>query len=114
MTFEYDVPIIRTYFYRTESYMAKVIGADPNYVLKRQFLDYHEESAGLHERTRNYIIDPGVYECSLQLYDIDTGERIREWRWWVICSEDEYTEYPYDEMNRAYAQYAAWYIESQS
>ena len=91
--------------YRT--YIAQIVGEDPNYILKRIFLPryfYH------YSRFDSFIcvLEDGIYELMVKRFDDETGACVGKERKWLVVSDGELRLYNNDQINFQYALYTAF------
>ena len=109
----YEVISPNAGFLYSRVYAAKILGADPNYVLQRSFLQPSAWSDEFHSRWE-FQMDDGIYEIGIVLYDDETGERVYRKRYWLVIFEGNDYTYAYDEMTNLYVRYTAWCIRMQN
>ena len=89
------------------TYIAKIIGEDPNYILKRNFLSryfYHYSRFD----TFIYVLEDGIYELMVKRFDEETGDCIEKDRKWLVVSDGELRLYDNEDMNYQYVLYTAF------
>ena len=92
------------------TYVAKITGTHPLYILKRRFedLDIRRSRDGFF---CSVSLPSGLYEASIIRYDKDTKERVSRHRWWIVVAEEDVYEYEFEEMNWQYALFTAYNIK---
>jgi hypothetical protein len=94
-------------------YLAQIIGPDPNYVLKREFVEdygyYRDRWGYLAEFHLDY---DGVYDLWTRSEDPETGELQKEHKWLIRFGETLYI-YDYHEMNARYILYTLFNLRLQ-
>ena len=106
---EYTYPIDRKSCSSWKTYVARITGTDPNYILRRNFESvrvcrtYYGHSASI-------MLANGVYEVCISRFSEESGERIERERWWVVIVDDDIYEYEFDEINWQYALYTAFNV----
>lgn len=94
-------------------YAAKILGADPNYVLRRSFQRPTAWAGEFHTHWE-FVLDDGIYEIGIVLYDSDSGDRVYRKRYWLVVYDGIDYAYPYEEMTSLYVRYTAWLIQLHS
>lgn len=92
-----------------KTYMARIVGPDPNYILCRCFVwrGYSSNS-----RWNTYTCDvpgEGIYEIVIKRFD-EEGKYLSRERKWLIYYNGKYYEYEDEDMNYQYVLYCAWLI----
>lgn len=107
---EYDFYLDEKHGTICKSYIARIVGQDPNYILKRRFepVEYRHNNHCFAE------LKNGLYEACVSRFDKKTGERLERKRWWIIIIEDDMYEYDFEEMNWQYALFVAFNIRANS
>ena len=106
---EYAYPIDRKNGCSWKTYVARITGADPNYILQRDFKNvrfcrtYYGYSAYL-------MLPNGLYEVCISRFSDESGERTERERWWIIVVDNDIYEYEFEEINWQYALYTAFNV----
>lgn len=110
---EYAIDTVLSDVLYSVEYIAAITGADPNFVLKRDFIS---SSMGVGYGRDEHVVtlDTGVYEVSYAVHSCDTCEQVYRTRKWVIVLDNIGYVYPYDEMNAQYALYTLFCLRVQS
>lgn len=97
---------------KLKSYVARITGPDPNYILHRRFQEsYHTRCKGFELFV--YILDDGIYEQVTKRFDEETGEYLGKERKWLVVSGGEMRRYGDQEMNYQYVLYSAFNLRMQ-
>ena len=109
---EYAIDTVLSDVLYSVEYIAAITGADPNFVLKRDFIS---SSMGVGYGRDEHVVtlDTGVYEISFAVHSIETGERVFWMRRWLVVLGDRQYEYEYDEMNAQYVLYTLFCLKLQ-
>ena len=73
---------------RVNCYVAKILGSDPQYIFRRKFVPYRKKSYKDYTVCWYTIYVEGVYEESIDYYDIVTDKLIKREREWFIFFGD--------------------------
>lgn len=104
-----------TYYIKKEpgstvkTYVAKIAGSHPQYILNRYF-EFPEMRRGRTGYSCAVYLINGLYEVSVIRYDKKTKERVSRHRWWIIAVDDEVYEFDFEQMNWQYALFTAYNI----
>lgn len=113
MTIFYEVASPVTDDLTSHVYAAKIVGSDPNFVLRRVFQP-SERTHGRHHVLWTFELPDGVYEIGISIYDRQSGDRVHRIRKWLVVFDEEAYEYDYAEMTAQYVIYTAWCIRMQN
>lgn len=102
---EYAIDTVLSDVLYSVEYIAAITGADPNFVLHRDFLSSSMGGGGHGREEYVVTLDTGVYEVSYAVHSCDTCEQVFRTRTWVVVLDNEAYTYPYEEMNAQYALY---------
>lgn len=93
-----------------KTHIARIVGEDPNYILKRDFLfGYISHYRRFDMFT--YVLDDGIYELMVKRFDEETGDCVEKDRKWLVVSDGEMTAYDDDQMNYQYVLYTAFNLQ---
>lgn len=92
------------------TYVARIVGPDSNYILKRDFkrVQYCRAYYGV---SVSLMLADGLYEACISRFDKASGERIERERWWIVVADEDIYKYAFSEMNWQYALYTAYNIK---
>ena len=93
-----------------KTYIARITGEDPNYILKRDFMFRYICHYSRFD-TFTYILEDGIYEWMVKRFDNDTGASVEKERKWLVVSDGEMTLYDDDDMNYQYVLYTAFNLQ---
>ena len=101
-------------YYRKEStftsYMAQIIGPDPNYIIRRLFLTRYDGPRRRFVQYRFMISRDGIYELSVRRRA--DGKIISRERYWLIVYKGQFHWYEDGDMNYQYVLYCESLIRS--
>ena len=103
---EWLVVVYRVYYRRESSfisYMARIAGPDPNFIIRRIFLPNYGGQRRRYVQFRYKICRDGIYELAV-VRRIDEKRRTRERHWLVVFNGKHYW-YDGDDMNYQYVLY---------
>ena len=107
---EYTYSIDRERGFKWKTYVARINGDDPNYILHREFLPVRFQRTWYgHSCSLN--LQNGLYEVSVSKIDKESDECVQVNRWWVINADDKIYDYDFDDMNWQYALYADYLLQ---
>lgn len=107
---EYTYSIDREQGKIWRSYVARITGSDPQYILRRYF-EKVIFRRGFHGYSCSTDLENGLYEVCIKRYDIQSGELTSRLRWWIIVVDDDIYEYEFEEMNWQYALFTVYNIK---
>ena len=101
---------------RVSYYVARITGPDPNYRLRRYFLQQERSTVyGKCNCEQFYCqLYDGIFEVSLKYYDKETGELLSRKRQWIVVLDGDEYDYDDEEMNYQYVLYTAGMLALQS
>ena len=102
--FRYRVYNQKGKIYKT--YIAQIVGEDPNFILKRNFLPRYFYRYKRFD-TFIYVLEAGIYELMVKRFDDETGACVGKERKWLVVSDGQMTLYDEEDMNYQYVLYTA-------
>ncbi len=106
---EYTYAIDHEQGLQWKTYVARINGTDPNYILHRDFEQLRFQRTW-YGHSCSSELQNGLYEVSISRFDKASGEQVRRDRWWIIVADDDIYDYEFDDMNWQYALYADYLI----
>jgi len=97
---------------RTISYMARITGPHPDYVLARSFLNSYSKHNARWDSFVCCVAEEGIYEIVIKRFAADDRYISRERKWLVVAHGQAYL-YEDQEMNAQYVLYCAWLLSPQ-
>ena len=94
---------------RAISYIARITGAHPDYILARAFVESYRRNNSRWESIVCCIDADGIYEVVIKRYAQDGGYLSRERKWIVVVCGKAYV-YDDADMNAQYVLYCAWLL----
>ena len=94
-----------------KTYVAKIVGPHPNYILNRCFQELWENSNSRWSLYTCLLYTEGIYEIAIKRFTLDGNYLGRE-RLWLIIYEGNVHIYEGEEMNNQYVLYCAGLLQS--
>lgn len=109
---EYTYAIDRSEGSQWKTYVAKITGSDPDYILQREFetIQFQRTWYG---HSCSSVLQNGLYEIAINRFDNDSGDRTERKRWWIIVADGAVYEYEFQEINWQYALYTSYILQLQ-
>ena len=94
---------------RAISYIARITGAHPDYILARSFVESYRRNNSRWESIVCCVDTDGIYEVVIKRYAQDGGYLSREREWVVVANRQAFV-YEDTDMNAQYVLYCAWLL----